>query len=165
MENIKAHDFHFVFKNSGITKNMISLFTASACKPSGRGSATADSKVKWLWKNSGQSYASTKGLVLIGYESIEQAREEAIMTRDNYIEARSNAYNREYMIFIGQKRVKHLLSLGPSEEREDFLDHSLRPTEAHRPVLIRDIYKQQVAERLRFFEKYNINYKDILSNK
>ena len=88
-----------------------------------------------------------------------------MIARDHFVEARSEAYNREYMIFIGQKRENHLLSLDPSEEREDFLDPSLRPIAVHRPVLIRDIYKQQVAERLRFFDKYNIDYKDVLPKK
>ncbi|KAH7197289.1 uncharacterized protein B0J16DRAFT_391066 [Fusarium flagelliforme] len=85
--------------------------------------------------------------------------------RDNFVEARSKAYNREYMIFIGQKRVNHVLSHDPSEEREDFLDPSLRSTVVHRPILIHDIYKQQVAERLRFFDKYSIDYKDMLPKK
>lgn len=128
-------------------------------------SATANSEVKWLWKTSDGSYTSPKGLILVGYNSIEHVREEAVIARDNFVESRSKAYNREYMIFIGQKRVNHLLSLDPSEEREDFLDPSLRPTAVHRPVLIRDIYKQQVAERLRFFEKYSIDYKDVLPKK
>ncbi|RBR25010.1 uncharacterized protein FIESC28_02280 [Fusarium coffeatum] len=102
---------------------------------------------------------------VIFFDLQNKDKEEAVIARENFVEARSKAYNREYMIFIGQKRVNHLLSLDPSEEREDFLDPSLRPIAVHRPVLIRNIYKQQVAERLRFFDKYNIDYKDALPEK
>lgn len=66
--------------------------------------ATANSEIKWLWKTSDGIYTSTKGLTLVGYNSIEHVREEAVIARDSFVEARSKAYNREYIIFIGKVR-------------------------------------------------------------
>jgi hypothetical protein len=92
-------------------------------------------------------------LVLLNYETNEEAEYAAIQARDARVAADARRYNREYMTYIGQKRIKHLLTLQSPEECEDFFGE-LEPTQVERPLLGCDILIQQTRRFLDFY-KYN----------
>jgi hypothetical protein len=92
-------------------------------------------------------------LVLLNYETNEEAEYAAIQARDARVAADARRYNREYMTYIGQKRIKHLLTLQSPEECEDFFGE-LEPTQVERSLLGCDILIQQTRRFLDFY-KYN----------
>lgn len=58
--------------------------------------------------------------MLLKYKTNEEAEYAAIQARDARVAAESRRYNREYMTYIGQRRIKHLLTLESPEECEEF---------------------------------------------
>ncbi|KAI6769755.1 hypothetical protein HG530_004384 [Fusarium avenaceum] len=77
-------------------------------------SVTKNSSVKVQWKDGEGKFCSVDEL------TNEEAEYAAIQARDARVAAESRRYNREYMTYIGQRRIKHLLTLESPEECEEF---------------------------------------------
>ncbi|KAM0342664.1 hypothetical protein ACHAPU_009274 [Fusarium lateritium] len=106
----------------------------NANKPFCVPSVTEKSGAIVQWKDGLRKFRSVDNLVLQNYETREEAEYAAIHVHDIQATAQAKRFNRQYMAYIGQKRIKHLLTLDPPEEYEDCLGH-LQPTQVERPLL------------------------------
>jgi hypothetical protein len=119
-------------------------------------SVTKKSGATAQWKDAKGKFVSVDELTLIDFETAEDAELDAIQACDIRVEANAKSYNREYMIHIGRKRMKYLLTLDSPEECEDFFDE-LQPTKVERPLIGLNIRLKQAHRLLKYCKEHRLH--------